>query len=216
MAEPKLTLIQKLLEIRKSIDYLQKKAEGAQFKYTSSSQVLASVREQMNEQGVVLTSAVTNARVDKYENKKGVMVIFTELDMVMTWHDAESDTIIELPWYGQGVDLAGEKGVGKAMTYAEKYFILKQFNIPTDKDDPDAFQEKHVSADELKKQQADRLASVLESVPKCVTAEKLTKLWQSNTDLQKNADFIKAVKAKGEALKKAESEEKNPKNEPAS
>jgi hypothetical protein len=63
--------------------------------------------------------------------------------MTMTWVNADKpDEVIECPWYGQGVDIAGEKGVGKALTYAEKYFILKQFNIATDKDDPDAFQEK--------------------------------------------------------------------------
>jgi hypothetical protein len=47
-----------------------------------------------------------------------------------------------MPFYAQGVDIAGEKGVGKALTYGEKYFLLKTFNIATDKDDPDAFQEK--------------------------------------------------------------------------
>jgi len=63
--------------------------------------------------------------------------------MTMMWVniDDPSDTA-KVSWYAQGVDLAGEKGVGKALTYAEKYFLLKTFNIATDKDDPDAFQEK--------------------------------------------------------------------------
>ena len=55
----------------------------------------------------------------------------------MTWHDVESGERMEVPWYAQGVDLAGEKGVGKALTYAEKYFLLKFFHVPTKKDDPD-------------------------------------------------------------------------------
>jgi len=41
-------------------------------------------------------------------------------------------------FYSQGVDLAGEKGVGKALTYAEKYFFMKYFHVPTGKDDPDS------------------------------------------------------------------------------
>jgi hypothetical protein len=62
----------------------------------------------------------------------------------MTWVNAEQpEETIECSWYGQGVDIAGEKGVGKALTYSEKYFMLKFFNIPTDKDDPDSFQAKH-------------------------------------------------------------------------
>ena len=68
--------------------------------------------------------------------------MFTELDLEFTWINAENpEETIVCPWYGQGVD-SGEKGVGKALTYAEKYFILKQFNIATDKDDPDSFQKK--------------------------------------------------------------------------
>lgn len=47
-----------------------------------------------------------------------------------------------MPFYAQGIDTEGEKGVGKALTYAEKYFLLKQFNIATDTDDPDSFQNK--------------------------------------------------------------------------
>jgi hypothetical protein len=65
--------------------------------------------------------------------------------------------MITCTWYGQGVDIAGEKGVGKAMTYAEKYFMLKFFNIPTDKDDPDSFQDKldkEDKEDKAPKQQA--------------------------------------------------------------
>jgi hypothetical protein len=42
----------------------------------------------------------------------------------------------------EGTDF-GERGVGKCYTYNEKYFLLKFFNIATDKDDPDSFQKKN-------------------------------------------------------------------------
>jgi hypothetical protein len=94
----------------------------------------------------VTEKAVT---VDTYEkadakgNTKRTVDYFTELEMMFTWVNAEKpEEKIECKWYGQGVDTAGEKGVGKALTYAEKYFMLKFFNIPTDKDDPDSFQSK--------------------------------------------------------------------------
>ena len=58
--------------------------------------------------------------------------------MEMEWVDTESGETLSVPWYAQGVDLAGEKGVGKALTYAEKYFLLKFFHVPTKKDDPDS------------------------------------------------------------------------------
>ncbi|MNI49325.1 ERF superfamily protein [compost metagenome] len=77
------------------------------------------------------------------EKPKKTTTYFTELKLTMTWVNADDPSeIVECPWYSQGVDIAGEKGVGKALTYGEKYFILKFFNIPTDNDDPDAFQKK--------------------------------------------------------------------------
>lgn len=147
-----MNLYQKLIDVRKSVPYLQKEADGPQYKYVGSSQVLANVRKKLDELNVLLTVKVVGHNVrekmsaskDKYGNDKETITYFTELDLEYTWIDADDpENSIVLPFYGQGVDIAGEKGVGKALTYAEKYFFLKQFNIATDKDDPDAFQQKH-------------------------------------------------------------------------
>ena len=98
----------------------------------------------MDELGLLLIPRVIGKDVKESINAKGASVYFTELLMEYTWINAEDpNETITCPWYGQGIDTAGEKGVGKALTYAEKYFMLKFFNIPTDKDDPDAFQKKH-------------------------------------------------------------------------
>ncbi|CAM3734435.1 ERF family protein [Mesobacillus zeae] len=147
-----LNIYQKLIEVRKAVPYLKKEAQGKQYNYTGSSQVLSSVREKMDELGLLLIPRIISKQVsesaiefigDNGHVTKRTITYFTELDLTMTWVNADKpDETIECPWYGQGVDIAGEKGVGKALTYAEKYFILKQFNIATDKDDPDAFQEK--------------------------------------------------------------------------
>jgi hypothetical protein len=147
-------IYQKLIEVRKVVPYLQKEAVGNQYNYVSSSQVLAATKLKMDELGLILIPRVTNHKVSEsiIEQKnptsgdvfKRTTTYFTELDMTMTWVNAEDPKeTIECPWYGQGVDIAGEKGVGKALTYSEKYFMLKFFNIPTDKDDPDSFQAKH-------------------------------------------------------------------------
>lgn len=147
-----LNIYQKLIEVRKAVPYLKKEAQGKQYNYTGSSQVLASVREKMDELGLLLIPRITGKEIKESQIEfkdasgnvtKRTTTYFTELIMTMTWVNADKpDETIECPWYGQGVDIAGEKGVGKALTYAEKYFILKQFNIATDKDDPDAFQDK--------------------------------------------------------------------------
>lgn len=143
-----MNIYQKLIEVRKVVPYLQKAETGQQYKYVSSSQVLASVRQKMDELNLLLIPKVVAHQVTSKEKQtsKGSLTTeyFTELDMEFIWVNAdEPNETIMIPWYGQGIDTAGEKGVGKALTYAEKYFLLKQFNIATDKDDPDRFQEQH-------------------------------------------------------------------------
>ncbi|CAH0187255.1 MULTISPECIES: ERF family protein [Peribacillus] len=140
-----MNIYQKLVEVRKSVPYLKKEAQGHQYQYTGSSQVLSSVRSKMDELGLMLVSKVLGHNLIEGKTAKGSKEFMTELDIEFVWINADNpEETIVCPWYGQGVD-SGEKGVGKALTYAEKYFILKTFNIPTDKDDPDAFQEKSES-----------------------------------------------------------------------
>lgn len=143
-------IYQKLIEVRKAVPYLQKSSQGHQYQYVGSSAVLGALRDKLDEQGLVLFPKVLDAKTsihtvenkDKYGNLKASSTYFTELTMEFMWVDAETSESITIPFYAQGIDTGGEKGVGKALTYAEKYFLLKQFNIPTDQDDPDSFQNK--------------------------------------------------------------------------
>jgi hypothetical protein len=138
----KLNLIQKLIEVRKAVPYLKKDNKGFQFQFVSSSQTLAALKGAMDEQGVLLVPSVTAYEIRDHTTKKGFHEYFTHLTLLFRWIDADNpaDTL-ESQWCGQGLDDA-EKGIGKALTYAEKYFLLKFFNIPTDNDDPDSFQQK--------------------------------------------------------------------------
>lgn len=141
---PKLNIYEKLVEVRKCVPYLQKENQGHQFKYVSSSQTLAAVREKMDEFGVLLVPTILDQCLHtKWSNKDaGASEHMTEIVVQFTWINAENpEEQIVCRWYGQGLD-TGEKGVGKALTYAEKYLLLKFFNVATDKDDPDAFQGK--------------------------------------------------------------------------
>ncbi len=164
-----MNIYQKLIEVRKMVPYLQKESEGHQYKYVGSSQVLAHVRKKLDELGLLLVVKVIGHNVltetvenqDKYNNLKKTTTYFTELDLEYTWINAENpEETIVIPFYGQGVDIAGEKGVGKALTYAEKYFLLKQFNIATDKDDPDAFQQKHDLVEMISSEQVGKIKAL--------------------------------------------------------
>lgn len=152
-----MNIYQKLIEVRKEVPYLQKDSQmtqGQSYKYNSSSQVIGAVRKKLDELNILLITKIIDKRVHmdtvEYEEAKNGLTkpkrtttYFTELDLMMVWVNGDDPAEqIEIPWYGQGIDTAGEKGVGKALTYAEKTFILKEFNIATDQMDVDAFQER--------------------------------------------------------------------------
>ena len=137
-----MNIYQKLIEVRKAVPYLKRENEGYQFKFVSSSQTLGALKNKMDALQLLLIPSVTSKAVSEKATAKGGKEYFTELEMDFKWVNAEDpQETITCHWYGQGLD-TGEKGVGKALTYAEKYFMLKFFNIPTDKDDPDSFQDK--------------------------------------------------------------------------
>mgnify|MGYP002550423107 CR=1 FL=1 len=138
-AEKTLSLSQKLLAIQKAVDGLIKDGKNTSDKYdfASGENVLERFRPLMNEHSLLLIPRVTAASIHEGTTRSGTARFLTELHFDMTWLDAQSGETLIVPWYAQGVDLAGEKGVGKAATYAEKYFLLKFFHVPTRKDDPD-------------------------------------------------------------------------------
>lgn len=134
-----MNLTEKLLEMQKAVDGIIKdgKNQSDKYDFASDENVLDTFRPLMDQYKLLPIPLVTFAVIREGVTKSGTSRYLTELTMTMVWHDVESGERMEVPWYAQGVDLAGEKGVGKALTYAEKYFLLKFFHVPTKKDDPD-------------------------------------------------------------------------------
>ena len=140
MSEKK-NIYQKLVIVRSAVSILKKDSRNDfhRFTYASSSAVLSAVRDAMNEQGLLLVPHVHKYWTTEHgKTAKGAVQYMTHFDMSYQWINAENpeDTIV-CSWYAQGIDTM-ELGPGKAYTYAEKYFLLKFFNIPTDDHDPDA------------------------------------------------------------------------------
>lgn len=132
-------LHQKLLEMQKLVDGVIKDGKNLSDKYdfASDENVLNRFRPMMDDMGLLLIPKVTGTVLHEGVTKSGTTRYLTEMHFDMVWHDVESGEELTVPWYAQGTDLAGEKGPGKAATYAEKYFLLKFFHVPTRKDDPD-------------------------------------------------------------------------------
>ena len=125
---------EKMLEIRRHVGPLSKdeRNEHQGFNYVSSVKVLEAVREKMNELGILIFPRIGNVRI----SDRGKQIL-TEIWVDYKWYDTESKESIDVEWYAQGLDI-GEKGVGKALTYGEKFLVLKTFNIPTPQHDPDS------------------------------------------------------------------------------
>lgn len=138
-AKKPMNLFQKLLEIQKTVVGLGKDSKSFGYQYVSGSKVLEHIKPMMNELGIILKQEVLdieNARQD-YTTKSGSKSeILTKATMRFTWIDCETGEKDENLFAANGQN-DWEKGLGSALTYAERYFILKYFHISTDEDDID-------------------------------------------------------------------------------
>jgi|694.fasta_scaffold57562_6 hypothetical protein len=132
-------IYQKLLSIQQKVMGLGKDAKSFGYGYVTGSKALEHIKPLMNELGLILKQEVigfTNERQD-YATKNGSKSeILTKVDMKFTWIDTETGEKDENFWGANGQN-DWEKGFGSALTYGERYFLLKYFHIATDEDDID-------------------------------------------------------------------------------
>lgn len=135
-----MNIFQKISEVMKAIEYLTKddKVEFGQTKYKAISEekVTTAVRKELVKQGIVIIpimqeSTVTELiRTEKSVNQRADVHTKYRIQNIDDVND-----FIEVESNGSGVDTQ-DKAVGKAMTYAYKYMLLRTFAIPTG-EDPD-------------------------------------------------------------------------------
>ncbi|MDW4264048.1 ERF family protein [Staphylococcus saprophyticus] len=143
-----LNLYQKIADVKANIDGFTKDKKSYNYSYVSGSQVLHRIREKMLEHNLLLFPYTANETCEQIEvtrfNKKANKEVTTteflvKLKMIYTWINADNPQekqIVDFWATGQQDDPA--KAYGTALTYAERYFLMKFFNIPTDEDDADA------------------------------------------------------------------------------
>lgn len=146
-----MSILSKFLEIQKSVDVILKDGENKndKYDYVSGSKVLSIIRPMMNDKCLLLIPRIVSTNIIEGQTRSGTARFVVELSMEMLWVDTESGEQLAVPFYANGADLgSAERAVGKALTYCEKYHLLKMFHIPTDKDDPD--NDEHTSSGEKK------------------------------------------------------------------
>lgn len=180
MSEEKqeLNLFQKIADVKANIDGFTKDAKSYNYSYVSGSQVLHRIRNKMIENNLLLvpkTSEENYKQIDVTRfNKKAGREITTsefivEMKLTYVWINADKpEEQFEVTFYAVGQQDDVSKAHGTALTYAERYFLMKFFNIPTDEDDADAKekQERYATSSnqlkELLRQEADSFIEIAE------------------------------------------------------
>lgn len=142
-----MSIYKKLLAIQKKVAGLGKDKDTKNqynphgYKYVTGDKVLGVIRPLMDEQGLILKQeiiSIENTRMDYLAGKdqKQKSEILSKVMMRFTWIDSETGDKDENVFGANGQN-DWEKGLGSALTYGERYFLLKFFHIPTDDDDID-------------------------------------------------------------------------------
>lgn len=130
-----LNIYQRLHAVMQEVDYVQKTHSidvGKGYKVVTHDAVTAKVRPSLVKHGVVYFPA--NLRVTQSGNRTETLI-----DVQFVNVDTPSEFIL-VPSVGYGID-TGDKGPGKAMSYAVKYALLKALGLETGEDadlDPNA------------------------------------------------------------------------------
>jgi hypothetical protein len=149
MKENVTNLYQRINEVRKSINYVQKDKSvstgNGSYKAVTHDQVTALVREHMVNNGIVvypvLVDSLSNAK-EVYANMETAKQFRYEAtyDFVFVNADNPEDSLT-IRIQAHAMDNA-DKAPGKALSYAKKYAILKLFEIETGEDEESRYQDK--------------------------------------------------------------------------
>lgn len=201
------TLYQKLLVIQQRINGLGKDKAAFNYKYVTGDKVLGEIKPIMNELGLLLKQevlSIENTRQD-YTTKSGSKSeILSKVMMRFTWVDCATGEKDE-NLFGANGQNDWDKGCGSAYTYAERYFLLKYFHIATDEDDidnPERQTTEPVKTEEKGRSNPQLTEAINQAILNCKSRAEVTKIWNSNKDLQALEKFAKAIQTKSSEFPK--------------
>ncbi len=159
----KLNLFQKIADVKANIDGFTKDTKGYNYKYVSGSQILHKIRNKMIENNLLLVPKTSEENYQQVQvtrfNQKAKREVTTsefvvEMKLTYVWINADNpEERLEVPFYSVGQQDDVSKAHGTGLTYAERYFLMKFFNIPTDEDDADAKQKRETYAPKARPEQ---------------------------------------------------------------
>jgi hypothetical protein len=128
------TLVKKLAEVMAAVERVPKRGRNDfhKYDYATEADIVATVRAELSKRHIMLIPSAQSITRDPVGEKGSVL---TTIAMEFTFIDGETGDTLTRPWFGCGTDKE-DKGLYKAMTGGEKYFLLKTFLMPTG-DDPE-------------------------------------------------------------------------------
>lgn len=177
-------LDEKLMELKKIVSIMQKDSEGHGYNYVSEESILLAINNKMIELGLKLTpkfkEGTLYSEVVNYQNAKGQPKtdVLVRSEMQFVWKDIESKEEEVIDWALLGQQADGSQALGSGLTYANRYFLLKYFNVATSNDDPDKIRSE-IAADEERK----RISAIQTKIKKAF--QKAIQKYQSKEELYK-------------------------------
>lgn len=140
----KRSIYKKLLLIQQAVKGLKKDKKSNNYEYVTGNKLLSFIKPLMDDNGLILKQEVLSIDNERMDYKTGIGTqyekpkseILSKVMMRFTWVDCETGEKDE-NLFGANGQNDWEKGLGSALTYAERYFLLKYFHIATDEDDID-------------------------------------------------------------------------------
>ena len=189
-----LSIIQQALKAPKD------KVNGfGKYKYRKAEDILEAVKPLLRTNNLSLTLS------DEVQAAGGKVFLAT----TVTLFDAAGETIAITHAFAELCTHSGmsaEQSTGAASSYARKYALCGMFAIDDSTNDPDEMkpEPEQEKAEQEKIEQQNKFNALLATISTCKTSAEVTKIWQENVPLQKNKDFVTAIKARGSELKAKE------------
>lgn len=197
-----MNIYQKLLKIEESVKGLGKDKQALTYKYVTGDKVLGEVKPLMIKHGLLLKQeiiSIENTRQDyivgQGDKQRPKSEILSKVMMRFTWVDTETGEKDE-NLFGANGQNDWDKGVGSALTYGERYFLLKYFHIPTDEDDIDN-PDRKPDADEQSAPIPPPTPTITDAIISTIEAaqdtKELTAIWNANKPLQPLKAFVELI-----------------------
>lgn len=193
-----LSLIQKLANIRKKVEVIQKNKAGYGYKYVDLISILAKVTVGLVQENVSLFPSIvpgtfhvepvhymkTKVLKNGEVTEEHVNEYLVQAETKFTWVDNDNpEDKLDVVWELVGSQSDPSQAFGSGATYCERYFLMSFFHIATPEDDPDHWRSK----------QAEAMAEEQTLIAKAIVNE-ISEVISANVNDENRAGLVDVIK----------------------